>query len=1473
MTRTRASTLVLVNWKGVFYEHYQLDKHVTALEGPNGAGKTTVLIGCYVVLLPDMSKLRFTNVGETDRTGGEKGVWGRLGEPGRPSYAALELRLPDGNKRLVAGVQLQRRSPPTVDLKQFMITGLNETTKLQDVLLVRGATDAVPEMNELRESVARCGGHLEVFNTQKDYFARLFELGVTPLRLASEEDRTKFNDMLQTSMTGGISRSLTTGLRNFLLKEETGLADTLKRMKDNLEACRRTRIEVEDSRRLEKEISGIYEAGQEMFAAAVHARREGAEELGGKLKEAERALQEVEDEHKTLNDQIEAGKHEQEELKEQLQKAKQHAEATQKALDLLRWARELLVRICEYTRQRDEARTKRDELLVARDQAVANRDRANRAREAAQDAHTQAAQGLANMQQGLEELVRRATEHRMTVRHLANARRLLPEQTIDSADISTAMVIARKSQQKVQEQWLEVGRMLTNAEAHRRDFGEVIAALNHIVNDNVAPAAALSCARTALQDLRELDALAKQQTSFADKIPEVRLSLQRQQKARNLAKNLSTPAKSICSSQDVNHAVAEVESSLQAAVERHNEAKQHIDALQYTIDRGQEVIRDLEHKQTDWREANNLALPLEQRWGVSLRTREAINQFRAAINVKLEEQNNKIATAEAEEKALHTQITQLEQSGGIFSLELLKARDIVEGELLAGRFEELSANDAALYEALLGPLAQAIAVDDVQVAAAELAKSDQRPDSVWLVDANSPLPLDDHGRPPGDLLGCDVLVSEVAGARLTRLPTQPTLGRRARERKIADLRRQETEAKREIESLHTVLRDIQAVVDTADSLQPDADLLQAGDPSTRLKDAQDQLTRDKEAQANHRTNRDAAQGEINTLNPRHKSLRELMQIGLSLDEPDQTTKLEQLQQSLSAAKNAAAEIQRVKRDRTVLDQRLDVLRTPPLSDAEIDTYRQRHQKLERQLDDMDTALRSVEYVQEHVVALGWTDAQAALDEQTALVPALETQLKQAKATLDAAVQTAKDEEANWNTAVEAFNIANADLILKQKTLEQEKEQWRQLGVDDASDEALTVGESEWQNAVADEKAIAEAERKKGEELARLGAQREAVDKRLKEKVSAKDNAYIQWKPAQERWDQLQKSAQEHKVLAATLTPRFIETMMGKGSPNLLTLGHAAAALLKERLKQAEGSQQVLESINKLLGPQDRSGEDYLNAWIQVRDWLRRRIPAQIAEYDEPLEALARLRDNLKGLELRLTKQEGDLRGESEDVAKNIDISINHAQRKVNRLSDDLKLVQFGSIHGIRLRLDRVGHMDSVLRALRDENLLFKADITIEDALEDLFRRHGGRTTSQRLLDYREYVAPKVMIRRQASTEWEEANPMRMSTGEAIGVGAALMMVVLTAWERDAYLLRPRRSQGTLRLLFLDEANRLSQDNLKVLFDLCKNLDLQLMIAAPEVANSEGNTTYRLVRRENAGQEEVIATGRRVVATEQNTNVG
>jgi chromosome partition protein MukB len=243
------------------------------------------------------------------------------------------------------------------------------------------------------------------------------------------------------------------------------------------------------------------------------------------------------------------------------------------------------------------------------------------------------------------------------------------------------------------------------------------------------------------------------------------------------------------------------------------------------------------------------------------------------------------------------------------------------------------------------------------------------------------------------------------------------------------------------------------------------------------------------------------------------------------------------------------------------------------------------------------------------------------------------------------------------------------------------------------------------------------------------------------------------------------------------------------------------------------------------------------------------------------------------LERRLARQESDLRGASEDIARSIEVQLRRAGSQVRRLNQSLTSIHFGSIQGIRVRSERVERMAQVLRALREgdaQELLFQPTLPIEDALNEVFRRYaGGRAGGHRILDYREYVELSVEILRRASDTWELANPTRLSTGEAIGVGAALMMVVLSEWERDANLLRGKREHGSLRFLFLDEANRLSPDNLGVLFDLCQSLELQLLIAAPEVARAEGNTTYRLVRTiGESGREEVIVSGRRAAMPER-----
>ena len=402
MSRTRATSLVLVNWRGVFYERYQLDRHVTALEGANGSGKTTVMIAAYLCLLPDMSRVRFTNIGETDATGGDKGVWGRLGEPGRPSYAALDFQLPDGT-RLIAGVHLERKGEPSVEPTPFVVTGLGADIRLQELLLVaHGDIEAVPELPELRENAARLGGRLLAFSSARDYFTTLFEYGVTPLRLSTDEDRNKLNEMLRTSMTGGISRALTSELRSFLLRQQPGLADTLQRMRSNLDACRRTRTEVQDAQRLHREINNVFEAGQQMFAAAVLATRERAEEYrrrvedagqaqlaaSERLGEAERAL--------TL-------------LLEDLQATERDHTSRVAERDE---QRDAVARIGQALRAAEEVRQRRGALEAAEERshaAAAERDRDHASREQrrlelrrAEGTYLRAAEGFANVQAGPE---------------------------------------------------------------------------------------------------------------------------------------------------------------------------------------------------------------------------------------------------------------------------------------------------------------------------------------------------------------------------------------------------------------------------------------------------------------------------------------------------------------------------------------------------------------------------------------------------------------------------------------------------------------------------------------------------------------------------------------------------------------------------------------------------------------------------------------------------------------------------------------------------------------------------------------------------------------------------------------------------------------------------------------------------------------------------------------------------------------
>jgi chromosome partition protein MukB len=516
------------------------------------------------------------------------------------------------------------------------------------------------------------------------------------------------------------------------------------------------------------------------------------------------------------------------------------------------------------------------------------------------------------------------------------------------------------------------------------------------------------------------------------------------------------------------------------------------------------------------------------------------------------------------------------------------------------------------------------------------------------------------------------------------------------------------------------------------------------------------------------------------------------------------------------------------------------------------------------------ALDAVGYVVANREALVWSDAQESLSAKHELVPSLKAQCDQAESEQQNAVMAVNAAEKAWEEARAAWRTIDDRRSAVEASREQAQRELESRGVDDVSDAAVERTRTTTEKLSLLVRELDQAERSLGMAVVQLDERLKSHENILRDADEHLSKEEREWKPAEELWERLRARAETNRLLTAAITTRLLN--IGSGSVNLRSEARSHARVLDERLSNAKGGQEILERIRSWLSGQEQTtGDDYLQTWDVVRDWLRRRVPAQVAEVDDPLEALERLRRHLKTLGERLDDQERKLRGASEDVARGIDVHIRSAQRQVRLLNQELKGVHFGTIRGMQIRLSRDDRMEGVLRALREgsaQELLFAPTMPVEDALEALFTRYGGRgqTLGQKLLDYREYVDISVEIQRQASTEWERVNPSRLSTGEAIGVGTALMMVVLTAWERAANLFRAKRLLGTLRFLFLDEANRLSQDNLEVLFELCNVLDLQLLIAAPEVARAPGCTTYRLVRRETAdGGEEVIVSGRRALS--------
>jgi chromosome partition protein MukB len=1459
VTRARATALALVNWKGVFYERYLLDPNVTALEGANGAGKTTVMIAAYVVLMPDMSRLRFTNLGESGATGGDKGIWGRLGEPGSASYAALEVERHDGT-RVILGVELTRKSEPSVEASPFLVSGLNPEYRMQDLLLQRrDGADEVPTRAELSENARALGGSLHSYGTAKEYFAALFEQGISPLRLSTDEDRSKFNEMLRTSMTGGISRALTSELRSFLLREESGLGDTLTRMRGNLDACRRTRIEVSEAQRLEHEIAGVYEVGQSMFSAALLATREEARELELVVETEQRNEARLAEELRTLDATAQERTARHAALSERLAAKRAELKKSLENQAQLGHARALVV---ERRALEDERKARdRAELLSRSERERAAAERAERLaiRDRARQAYERSAQGLADVQKGLDELHRNAHRERRAKARLLELRELLAEPNFPVSELAAASERAVREIERVDAERLRFARDAELIELRHSEHAAATRSLSLIIGRATSDLG-YERAQRELTRLARLDELAARAPALATALRETEGLAARQANARRRARSLGFGAEQNPTSEVVAQTLSAAEQELTSAQEAVRDTRSALERVSLEQDATEAELRELEGRAARRSAAYTVLSNVEansEPW-----TWEAAQELFLRLEGEhdsLRAEDRKLAL---ERETALREAAEFESMGGSFHPELLRLRDELDAELLVQRFDDIEPERAAELEARLGPLLNALVVSDPEAVATKLAGRPRELESIWLVAADAEF-LDQAADPTAH----DVVVVHGLGSRITRLPAKPMLGRRARLARAHSLREEAESIASRLDAAERRCRRLEATLRELRPIIADPSVI-GGERLGPLREAcheRLEQVRDRRRELELTLNR--ALGRIAELEPRVGELRALLVDAFLLDGRDHAEAYAALTAGIAEGEAARRELDRVSEARQTLEATLQALRFPPGAPEAQTALEDQRTALDRERDRLFKIGEALAEIRE-LVAYFDSNAEQRAEQSVALVPALEEQYRAASQALAETERTLEEAESVREQATLAWQQVEAEraaLVAQCVRLDTEL---TRVGVSDYAAFDLRSHDHALAELHAEADACDREEREISMNLGLMAERRRELARENDAAFRAIKAAEQKAEPSQKVWRAL-RSAVTQGALPALSTAALLEAPAPRPSAELWADARSKCELLLDRLGSAHGGAEQVAALKALLGDDARSarGDAYLKAWLLAREWLGNRVPTQVADVSDPLEALERLRDQLFGLERRLSRQESDLRGASEDIARSIEVQLRRAGSQVRRLNQSLTSIRFGSIQGIRVRAERVERMAQVLRALREgdaQELLFQPTLPIEDALNEVFRRYaGGRSGGHRILDYREYVELSVEILRQSSDTWELANPTRLSTGEAIGVGAALMMVVLSEWERDANLLRGKREHGSLRFLFLDEANRLSPDNLGVLFDLCQALELQLLIAAPEVARADGNTTYRLVRTiGESGREEVIVSGRR-----------
>ncbi|MDJ0040342.1 chromosome partition protein MukB [Pantoea allii] len=1467
--RGKFRSLTLINWNGFFARTFDLDELVTTLSGGNGAGKSTTMAAFVTALIPDLTLLHFRNTTEAGATSGsrDKGLHGKL--RAGVCYAMLDV-VNSRHQRVVVGVRLQQIAgrDKKVDIKPFSIHGLPTDTLPTDMLteILNSRQARVLPLNEVKERVEALEGvQFRQYSSVTDYHAMMFDLGVVPRRLRSASDRSKFYRLIEASLYGGISSAITRSLRDYLLPENSGVRKAFQDMeaalRENrmtLEAIRVTQSDRDLFKHLISEATSYVSADYMRHANERRIHLDSALQLRNELFSSRKQLASEQFRHVEMARELAEHSGAESDLEIDYQAASDH-------LNLVQTAMRQQEKITRYDSDIEDLTLRLEEqsevVAEAREIQEENEARAEAAELEVDELKSQ----LADFQQALDVQQTRAIQYQQALQALERARSLcqLPDLNIENAAEWQASFQAKE--EEATGQLLHLEQKLSVAEAAHSQFEQALSLVTSIAGD-VSRKEAWQVGRDLLRDASNQRHHADQLSSLRLRLNELEQRLREQQEAERLLAEF-------CKRQGQYYepdALEGLQRELEAQIEQLNssvaDAGEQRMMMRQELEQLRERITSLTARAPHWLAAQEILTQLSEQTGQELASSQDVTEYMQQLLERERETTVERDEVAARKREIEQQIERLSQPGGAEDPRLNQLAERFGGVLLSEIYDDVTLNDAPYFSALYGPSRHAIVVPDLSLVREQLDGLEECPEDLYLIEGD-PQSFDDSVFSVDELQNAVVVKVAERQWRYSRFPKIPLFGRAARENQLELLN---NERDRLAERYATLSFDVQKTQRLHQSFSrfigshlavafdddPEAQIRQLGARRGELERALNQHESNNQQQRQQFELAKEGVAQLNRLLPR---------INLLLDET-LADRCEEIREQVEEAQEAARFLHLHGTKLAKLEPMIAVLQSDPEQHEQLQADYQQAQQQQRNARQQAFALTEVVQRRAH---FSYDDSAGMLGGNNDLSDKLRQRLEQAEAERSRTRERLRAHQSQLTQYSQVLASLKSAYDAKRDMLKELQQEMQDIGVqaDASAEERARIRRDELYTALSHNR-----------------ARRNQLEKQLTFCEAEMDNLQKKLRQLERNYHQNREQVVSAKA-GWCLVLRLVKDNGVERRLHRRELAYLSGDELRSMSDKALGALRLAVADNEHLRDVLRLSEDpkrperKIQFFIAVYQHLRERIRQDIIRTDDPVEAIEQMEIELNRLTEELTAREQTLAISSRSVANIIRKTIQREQNRIRQLNQGLQTVSFGQVRSVRLNVNvRETHamlLDTLSEEHEQHQDLFNSNrLTFSEALAKLYQRlnphidmgqRTPQTIGEELLDYRNYLEMEVEVNR-GSDGWLRAESGALSTGEAIGTGMSILVMVVQSWEEESRRLRGK-DISPCRLLFLDEAARLDARSIATLFELCERLEMQLVIAAPENISPEKGTTYKLMRKVFNNTEHVHVVGLRGFAAD------